>query len=249
MAAPAADKSLPDITIFPNLNVVIRTPAGREYRGEAREHSSREIDGEKWYQVVRLNPTGKDNQHDNAILRQEFEKAQRKGREHGRPDYFPEGSNAEPLKLNLNRIPFAKRHAKNEATLIGEFWDADGLWTVLASPSKSEKVLYAGSLVPSRAELDYPDSKISQYRQGTRPGQMAREAAAAPDAANEILKTTPAKASDPAPRTPASAAPADKPGSSSAEPESGPDGERARNSARRRVQPKSETDSNPGPTS
>jgi hypothetical protein len=173
MAAPT-EKALPDITIFPNLNVIIRTPAGREYRGEAIEHDSRDIAGEHWYQVVKLNPVGKDNQHDSALLRQQFDRAQRRG-ESGRPDYFPERSNAEPLKLNLNRIPLAKRHPRNADTLIGELWDADGLWTVLASPTKSEKVLYAGSLLPAQAEIGNPDSKINQYRQPTKPGEMPVE--------------------------------------------------------------------------
>jgi hypothetical protein len=177
----AAEKTLPGITIFPNLNVIIRTPAGREYRGESIEHDSREIDGEKWYQVVKLNPAGKDNQHDNALLRQAFDKAQRNKKD-GRPDYFPARSNVEPLKLNLNRIPLAKRHPRNANTLIGEFWDADGLWTVFASPTKSEKVLYAGSLVPAQAEIERgPDSKISQYRQPTKPGQMPSETVEFPD--------------------------------------------------------------------
>jgi hypothetical protein len=80
-------KTLPDITIFPNLNVIIRTPAGREYRGEAIEHNSRDIAGEHWYQVVKLNPVGKDNQRENAVLRQEFQAAQRHG--NGGPLIFP----------------------------------------------------------------------------------------------------------------------------------------------------------------
>jgi hypothetical protein len=181
MAAPT-EKTLPDITIFPNFNVTIRTPAGREYRGKVLEHDSHHVFGEKWYQVINLNPIGKDNQHQNAVLRQEFDRAQRKG-ENGRPNYFPERSNAEPLKLNLNRIPHAKRHSRNAYTLIGEFWDADGLWTALVSPTKSEKVLYAGSLLPAQVEIDgNPHSKISQYRQPTKPGELPIEEAAFPEA-------------------------------------------------------------------
>ena len=173
--AAQVEKTLPDTTIFPNFNITVRTPAGREYRGKVLEHNSQHIDGEKWYQAVNLNPVGKDNQHQNAVLRQEFDGAQRKGASE-RPDYFPERSNAEPLKLNLNRIPPAKRHPRNADTLIGEFWDADGLWTVLASPTKSEKVLYAGSLLPAQVEIDgNPNSKISQYRQPTKPGEMPVE--------------------------------------------------------------------------
>jgi hypothetical protein len=178
MMSAATEKTLPGITIFPNLNVIIRTPAGREYRGEAIEHASREIDGETWYQIVKLNPAGKDNQHDNALLQQEFDKA-RRNKQGGRPGYFPARSNAEPLKLNLNRIPLDKRHPRNANTLISEFWDPDGLWTVFASPTKSEKVLYAGSLVPAKVEIERgPDSKIAQYRQPTKPGEMPRETVA-----------------------------------------------------------------------
>ncbi len=180
MAVPA-ETTLPAITIFPNLKVIIRTPAGREYHGEALEHPSQHVDGETWYQIVKLNPVGKDNQHDNALLRQQFDRAA--GHGNPRPDYFPERSNAEPLKLNLNRIPLAKRHAKNAATLIGEFWDADGLWTVFASPTKSDKVLLAGALVPAQVEIERgADSKIGQYRQATRPGETPVEAVEFPEA-------------------------------------------------------------------
>ncbi len=37
MAAPT-EKTLPNITIFSDLKVIIRTPAGREYRGEVIQH-------------------------------------------------------------------------------------------------------------------------------------------------------------------------------------------------------------------
>src|SRR5262249_20775907 len=135
MATPS---TLPDIAIFPDLNVTIRTPAGREYRGRALEHDSQHAPGEKWYQVQNLTPASKDDMHATALLRQQFGKT-------GRPDYFSAASNAEPLRLNLNRIPEAKRTPKNATTLIGEIWDADGLWTVLVKPSQSAKVLFSGS--------------------------------------------------------------------------------------------------------
>lgn len=175
MAAPT-EKTLPNITIFPDLKVIVRTPAGREYRGEAIQHDSRDIAGEQWYQIVHLTPVGKDNQHENAVLRQKFDKD-------GRPAYFPERSTAEPLKLNLNRIPRDRRHARNADTLIGRFWDADGLWVVLARPAaKSEKVLFAGSLLPDQVEINRgPESKISQYRQATRPGDTPVEVAEFPE--------------------------------------------------------------------
>ena len=176
----STENTLPDITIFPNFNVTIRTPAGRQYRGKVLEHDSQHVSGEKWYQVVNLNPIGKENQRQNAVLRQQFDKAARQG--NARPDYFPARSNAEPLRLNLNRIPLAKRHPRNADTLIGEFWDADGLWTVLVSPTKSEKILYAGSLLPAQVEIDSnPHSKISQYRQPTKPGQLPVEVAEFPE--------------------------------------------------------------------
>jgi len=41
---------------------------------------------------------------------------------------------------------------------------------------KSEKVLYVGSLLPAQVEIDgNPNSKISQYRQPTKPGQLPVE--------------------------------------------------------------------------
>jgi hypothetical protein len=86
MAAPA-EKTLPDIAIYPDLNITIRTPAGREYRGRVLEHDSQHAAGEKWHQTVNLTPVGKDSQHATAVLRQHFAKA-------GRPDYFPEQSKA-----------------------------------------------------------------------------------------------------------------------------------------------------------
>jgi hypothetical protein len=56
--------------------------------------------------------------------------------------------------------------------LIGELWDADGLWTLLIKPSKSESVLYAGSALPSKAEVEgNADSKIAQFQRPTAPGE------------------------------------------------------------------------------
>ena len=164
-------KALPDITIFPDLNVVVRTPAGREYRGRALEHDSQSVAGEKWYQVQNLTAAGKDDQHDTAVLRQGFSRI-------GRPAYFPQQSNAEPLRLNLNRIPPGKRTPKNSDTFIGELWDADGLWTVLVKPSQSAKILFSGSILPAKAEIENnPDSKIAQYRRPVAPGELPLDAA------------------------------------------------------------------------
>ena len=56
----------------------------------------------------------------------------------------------EPLDVSFNRIPASKRTDKIAHTLIGEMWDADGLWTVLIKPSKADRVLYAGSVLPAQ---------------------------------------------------------------------------------------------------
>ena len=170
MSTPS-EKTLPDITIFPDLNVVMRTPAGREYRGRALEHDSQSVADEKWYQLQNLTAVRKEDQHATAILRQQFSK-------NGRPDYFPAQSNAEPLRLNLNRIPPGRRTQKNADTLIGEVWDADGLWTVLVKPSQSERVLFSGSILPAKVEIENnPASKIAQYRRPIAPGELPLDAA------------------------------------------------------------------------
>ena len=179
-----SDNKYPDISIFPDLNVVIRTPAGNEYRGKALEHKSQHADGEVWYQV-RLNGVGKETLHASALLAQEF-------RKNGRPDYFAAESNVEPLALNLNRIPVAKRTDKNADTLVGDFWDAAGLWTVLAKPSKSAGVLIAGSLLPSPSEINNnPGSKIAEFRRPTPPGEAPAEKVAPAPKAGRAAKAAP----------------------------------------------------------
>lgn len=163
------DQSKPDIAIFPDLNVVIRTPAGREYRGKALVHSSQHAEGETWLQVMNLRAGVKEDQLAAALLAQHASK-------HGRPGYFPTDSTIEPMKVNFNRIPVAKRNDKNADTLIGELWDADGLWTMLIKPSKSESVLYAGSALPARCEIDSnPGSSIAQYQRPTAPSDAPVE--------------------------------------------------------------------------
>src|ERR1700682_4000835 len=158
----ASQKERPDIAIFPDLNMVIRTPAGREYRGKILEHPSQHAQGEPWLQVQFLDGVGKDDVHGSALLKQQYRKS-------GRPDYFPQESRVEPLDVAFNRIPSAKRTEKNADTLIGEMWDADGLWTLLIKPSKAERVLYAGSVLPAQAEIANPASKIAQYQRAQRP--------------------------------------------------------------------------------
>jgi hypothetical protein len=167
MATPP-EKTFPDIAIYPDLNIVIRTPAGREYRGRTLEHDSQHAAGEKWYQVIQLTPQGKDNVHASAVLNQQFDRK-------GRPDYFPPESTVVPLTANLNRIPAAKRTPKNADTLIATFWDADGLWTALVKPSKSEGLLFAGSLLPAQAEIGNTQSKIAQYQRPAAPGELPVE--------------------------------------------------------------------------
>jgi len=163
------DQSKPDIAIFPDLNVVIRTPAGREYRGKALVHPSQHAEGETWLQVMNLRAGAKEDQLSAALLAQQATK-------HGRPDYFPAESTIEPMKVNFNRIPPAKRNDKNAETMIGELWDTDGLWTMLIKPSKSESVLYAGSALPAKCEIDgNPGSRIAQYQRPTAPGEAPVE--------------------------------------------------------------------------
>ena len=152
----AQPKDRPDIAIFPDLNIAIRTPAGRAYRGKVLEHPSQHAEGETWLQVQFLDGVGKDDVHEAALLKQRY-------RKQGRPDYFPQESRLEPLDVAFNRIPAAKRIDKNADTLIGELWDADGLWTLLIKPAKADRVLYAGSALPAQAEMTNPTSKISQY--------------------------------------------------------------------------------------
>ena len=157
------DKTLPDVAIFPDLNITVRTPAGRTYRGKVLMHDSQHAAGESWLQIMALRAVGKDEQLANALLAQNAKK-------HGRPAYFAAESTLEPMELAFNRIPAGKRTAKNADTLIGELWDADGLWTLLIKPSKSDSVLFAGSVVPARRETDNnPDSKIAQYQRPATP--------------------------------------------------------------------------------
>jgi hypothetical protein len=103
------------------------------------------------------------------LLKQEYRKS-------GRPGYFAPESRSEPLDVTFNRIPVAKRTERNADTLIGELWDADGLWTVLIKPAKAPRVLYAGSVLPAQAEIAYAGSKISQYQRPARPGEPANDA-------------------------------------------------------------------------
>lgn len=156
-------QNYPPFAVFPDLNCVLRTPAGAEYRGKLRQHPSTEADGEFWYEGY-LRAQHKDHVTADTTLGDRF------NRDGLRPEYFHEGSNAEPLRLKLNRIPKVKRTDKNAGTLVGEVWNHEGLWTVVASPSASESLHLAGNVIPSRHELAFAGSRIKQYQpQGAGP--------------------------------------------------------------------------------
>ena len=146
----------PPFAVFPDLNFVLRTPSGVEYRGKLRQHPSNDSEGEHWYEGY-LKAEAKDHITADTTLKDRF------NRDGARPDYFHSGSNAEPLRLKLNRVPHAKRTDKNADTLVGELWTHEGLWTVIASPSSSASLHLAGNVVPSRHELSFAGSHIKQY--------------------------------------------------------------------------------------
>ena len=153
--------SYPAFAMFPDLNVVIRTPSGGEYRGSFRQHPSTKVEGEHWYEGY-LVADHKDRVTADTNLNHAFK------RDAQRPDYFHPDSNVEPLRLKLNRIPEEQRNDRNAQALIGELWTHEGLWTVIASPSRSDKLHLAGNVVPSRHEMDFDGSKIRQYQAANR---------------------------------------------------------------------------------
>ena len=147
----------PPFAVFPDLNCVLRLPTGVEYRGKLRQHPSNEIDGEHWYEGY-LRAERKDDVTADTNLKDRF------NRDGLRPDYFHPQSNVEPLRIKLNRIPKAKRNEKNAETLVADVWNHEGLWTVVSSPSESPALHIAGTVVPSRHELAFAGSAISQYQ-------------------------------------------------------------------------------------
>lgn len=149
-------QTYPPFAVFPDLNFILRLPSGPEYRGKLRQHPSTEADGEHWYEGY-LKAQHKDHVTADTTLRDQF------NRDGLRPAHFHADSNVEPLRIKLNRIPAAKRTDKNADTLIGEVWTHEGLWTVICSPSESEKLHIAGSVVPSRHEMELDGSRIRQY--------------------------------------------------------------------------------------
>lgn len=147
----------PPFAVFPDLNCAIRMPSGVEYRGKLRQHPSTEVDGEYWYEGY-LRAEHKDHVTADTNLKDRF------NRDGLRPAYFHAQSSVEPLRVKLNRIPVAKRHEKNAETLVGEIWNHEGLWTVVASTTDSPSLHLAGNVVPSRHELAYDGSVIRQYQ-------------------------------------------------------------------------------------
>ena len=165
-------QSYPPFAVFPDLNCVLRLPSGTEYRGKLRQHPSNEVDGEHWYEGY-LKGEHKDHVTADTNLKDRF------NRDGLRPVYFHPQSNAEPLRVKLNRIPTAKRTEKNADTLIGEVWNHEGLWTIVSSLSDSPALHMAGSVVPSKHELAFDGSAIAKY-QPEPPEQEAPQAAPAP---------------------------------------------------------------------
>lgn len=173
--------------VFPDLNCVMRTPSGVEYRGKLRQHPSNDVDGEHWYEGY-IRAEMKDHVTADTNLKDRF------NRDGQRPGYFHASSNAEPLRIKLNRVPHAKRTEKNADTLVGEVWTHEGLWTIVASPSASASLHLAGNVVPSRHELTNKESRIKQYQ----PDAAAAETAPAPAAAAAQAKPKSARAARPA---------------------------------------------------
>ena len=172
-------QAYPPFVVFPDLNCILRTPSGTEYRGKLRQHPSTEVDGEHWYEGY-LRAQAKDAVTADTTLGDRFNK------DGMRPAYFHPDSNVEPLRLKLNRIPQGKRTEKNAETLVGEVWNHEGLWTVVSSPSDSDKLHLAGNIVPSRHELGFGGSRIKQY---------APQAAAVPEVEEQpARKPKPARA-------------------------------------------------------
>ena len=153
----SSSQSQPAFALFPDLKAVIRTGGGCEYRGKFRQHDSTKQAGEWWFEGY-VQAQDKDHIHADTVLQDRFNK------EGQHPDHFHPQSRAEPVRIKLNRIPVEQRNDKNEQTYMGELWNHEGLWTIICSPSKSDKLIMAGNVVPSRQELDYAGSNISRYQ-------------------------------------------------------------------------------------
>lgn len=150
-------QSYPAFAVFPDLNCILRLPTGLTYRGKLRQHPATDVKGEHWYEGY-LKADHKDHVTADTTLRDRF------NRDGARPAYFHPQSTVEPLRIKLNRLPEAKRVEKNADTLVGEVWNHEGLWTVVASPSQSPSLHLAGSVAPARAELGYGGSRIRHHQ-------------------------------------------------------------------------------------
>ena len=166
-------QSYPAFALFPDLNCVIRTPSGVEYRGNFRQHPSTKEEGEHWYEGF-VTAGHKDHILADTNLSNRFK------RHAERPAYFHPQSNAEPMHLKLNRIPKAQRTEKNEHSLIGEIWTHEGLWTVIASLSQSPKLHLAGNVVPARVEIEHDGSAIARYHVAPAAAEVVAETKPAP---------------------------------------------------------------------
>ena len=164
-------QSYPPFAVFPDLNCVLRLPSGGEYRGKLRQHPSNEDPSEVWYEGY-LRAEHKDHVTADTNLKDRF------NRDGLRPAYFHASSKVEPLRVKLNRVPKAKRNDKNADTLVGEVWTHEGLWTIVSSPSESDKLHLAGNVVPSRHELAFEGSRIKQYQPEMPAAEQAQTQAA-----------------------------------------------------------------------
>ena len=147
----------PPFAVFPDLNFILRLPSGAAYRGKLRQHDSLQVDGEHWYE-------GYLRADDKADITADTTLKDRFNRDGLRPEYFHADSTVEPLRVKLNRLPVGKRIEKNAQTLVGEVWNHQGLWTVVASPSASGNLHLAGNVVPSRHEQGFDSSRIKHYQ-------------------------------------------------------------------------------------
>ena len=100
----------PPFAVFPDLNCILRTPSGTEYRGKLRQHPSTETEDEHWYEGF-LRAQLKDHVTADTTLKDRFT------RDGLRPAYFhPE--------LQCRAAPHqAEPHSRCQAQRE-KFWNA-----------------------------------------------------------------------------------------------------------------------------
>ncbi len=118
-------QSFPPFAVFPDLNCILRTPSGTEYRGKLRQHPSAEVEDEHWYEGYRSQL--KDHVTADTTLKDRFT------RDGLRPAYFHPESNADRC-ASSSTASRAKRKEKNAETLVAEVWNHEGLWTLVCQP-------------------------------------------------------------------------------------------------------------------